>query len=111
MGGNLQWEHDNPVPGFPHVTKQNIPSTKRKDYLDAKFVDVMRCFWPDKEQDRSYSQMEICHVVNGVACAIPMLPYTIDVTAHDQDGAVACSTFRIDFSSEGPPKLVLGERL
>ena len=109
-GGYLLWKHDNPVHGHPHITKQSIPPTKQEDYSDAKFVDVIRCFWPDKEEERGYTRMEICHVVHGVSCNIPILPYSLDVTANDQAGDVTCCTFRIDVSGEGAPKLVLGER-
>jgi hypothetical protein len=92
-GGNLHWEHDNPPEGQSHLTKQSIPSTKQNDNSDARFVDVLRCFWPDKKEEMQYTQLQICHVVPGVP--------------HDQEQESISRTLRFEVQGDGPPRLTL----
>jgi len=106
-GGHLHWEHDNPPDGQPFLTKKSIPPTRLRDYSDAVFVDVLRCFWPDKKEERQYTQLQVCHVVPGVSVVIPLRKYELVVTAHDQRQATVAGTLHFEPQGEEPPKLTL----
>ena len=102
-GGHLHWKHDNDEP--PRKTKQSIPPTKQEDFSDAIFIDVLRCFWPDKDQDRHLAQLYVCHIVLGVSHVVPYLPYKFVVSANNQEQEYVSCTLRLDVSGDGPPNL------
>jgi hypothetical protein len=105
-GGHLHWAHDNPE-GQSHLIKQSVPPTKQQDHSDARFVDVLLCFWPDNNEERQYMQLDICHIVPGVTRRIANLPYELIVTANDQEQALISCTLRFNPLGDGPPTLKL----
>ncbi len=107
VGGHLHWMHDNPPDGQPFLTKKSIPPTKQQEWSDAIFVDVLRCFWPDKPEEQSHAQLQICHIVPGVSVMIPLRNYDLVVTANDQQREVVAATLRLTLQESGPPKLTL----
>ena len=102
-GGHLHWMHDNEDP--PSLLKKSIPPTKQPDYSDAVFVDVLRCFWPEKPEERRHKQLYVCHIVPGVSHVIPFRGYDLIVTANDQQRAMAAATLRFEPQDDGPPRL------
>lgn len=105
-GGHLHWMHDNGDP--PSLLRKSIPPTKQPDFSDAVFVDVLRCFWPEKPEERKHKQLQICHIVPGVPVVIPFRSYDLIVTANDQQRETVATTLRIEQQDDGPPKLTMG---
>jgi hypothetical protein len=103
-GGHLHWMHDNILPS---ILKKSIPPTRQPNFSDAVFVDVLRCFWPEKPEHGMHKQLQICHVVPGISVVIPFRSYELIVTASDQHQAVAAATLRFEVSGEQIPRLTL----